>query len=41
MQPDPNWPKVDKILTMEQIRIDKKTGQKVFSYIKMPDYVSL
>jgi ATPase subunit of ABC transporter with duplicated ATPase domains len=30
VQPDPNWPKVDKILTMEQVRVDKKTGQKVF-----------
>jgi len=26
VQPDPNWPKVDKILTMEQVRVDKKTG---------------
>jgi hypothetical protein len=41
VQPDPNWPKVDKILTMEQVRVDKKTGQKVFSYVKTPEYVSL
>ena len=41
VQPDPNWPKVDKILTMEQVRVDKKTGQKLFSYVKTPEYVSL
>lgn len=41
VQPDPQWPKVDKILNMEQIKVDKKTGQKVFSFIKSPEYVSL
>jgi len=41
VQPDPNWPKVEKILTMEKVRMDKKTGQPVFSYIKTPEYVSL
>jgi hypothetical protein len=41
VQPDPNWPKVEKILTMELVRVDKKTGQKVFSYVKTPEYVSL
>ncbi len=41
VQPDPSWPRVDKILNMEQVRVDKKTGHKVFSYIKTPEYVSL
>lgn len=26
VQPNPTWPKVEKILSMEQVRIDKKTG---------------
>lgn len=26
---------------MEQVRVDKKTGKKVFSYVKTPEYVSL
>jgi hypothetical protein len=26
---------------MDQIRVDKKTGHKVFSYIKTPEYLSL
>lgn len=26
VQPDPNWPRIDRILNMEQVRIDKKTG---------------
>jgi hypothetical protein len=41
VQPDPQWPKVDKILTMEQVRVDKKTGQKIFTFVKSPEYVSL
>jgi hypothetical protein len=41
VQPDPQWPKVDKILSMEQVRIDKKSGQKVFTFVKSPEYVSL
>lgn len=41
VSPDPKWPRADKILNMEQIRIDKKTGHKVFSYIKTPEYISL
>jgi hypothetical protein len=41
VQPNPHWPKVEKILSMEQVRVDKKTGQKIFSYVKSPEYVSL
>lgn len=26
---------------MEQVRVDKRTGQKVFSFVKSPEYVSL
>lgn len=41
VQPNSQWPKVEKILSMEQVRVDKRTGQKVFSYVKSPEYVSL
>lgn len=41
VQPNPNWPKVEKILTMEHIRTDKHNGQKVFSFVKQPEYASL
>ena len=41
VQPNAQWPKVDKILSMEQVRVDKRTGQKVFSFVKSPEYVSL
>ncbi len=41
VQPNPNWPKVEKILTMQHIRTDKQNGQKIFSFVKLPEYASL
>lgn len=26
VQPDQMWPKIEKILSMEQVRVDKRTG---------------
>lgn len=41
VQPNTSWPKVDKSLTMEHLRTDKMTGQKVFTFVKSPEYQSL
>ena len=41
-QPEQHWPRIDpKILTMKQVAIDKKTGDKIFSFVKSPEYHSL
>ncbi len=39
-QPDLNWPRMDRLLTMDQIGMDT-TGRKLFSFTKTPAYVSL
>lgn len=38
VQPDPKWPKVERLLTMEHVRTNKDTGQKIFSFVKLPDF---
>eukprot|EP00347_Sterkiella_histriomuscorum_P013411 403364808 len=38
VQPQAEWPRVDKSLKMEHIRSNKETGQKIFSFIKLPEY---
>ena len=38
VQPDPKWPRVERLLTMEHIRTNKSTGQKIFSFIKLTEY---
>ena len=40
--PDPKWPRIDpSFLTMKQVSSDPKTGCKIFSFVKSPEYQSL
>ena len=40
--PDPKWPRIDAaFLSMKQVATDSKTGNKVFSFVKSPEYLSL
>ena len=40
--PESTWPRIDvKMLGMKQVSVDKKTGERIFSFIKSADYHSL